>query len=119
MDTKVLEVLKEIRDETKATNSRLDQTNSRLDQTNSRLETVESRLQFVEIRLTNGFKELSEKIETVAARQTEADIRVATELVSVGGLLIEVRAAILKKLDDHKFVMDHEKRISALEKRQR
>ena len=100
-----MEVLKEIRDGVKGTNVRL--------------ETVESRLQFVEKRLTNGFKELSEKIETVAARQTEAEIRVATELVSVGSLLGEARAAIIQKLDNHKTVLDHEKRISSLEKRGR
>ena len=124
MDSEVVEVLKEIRDEVKATNSRLDQTNSRLDQTNSRLdqtnvrlESVEGRLQFVEKRLTNGFAELSQKIETVAARQTEAEIRVATELVAVAGVLHEVRAAIVEKLDNYKMVLDHENRINVLEKR--
>ena len=116
MDNEVLEVLKEIRDETKATNSRLDQTNSRLDQTNSRLETVESRLRFVEKRLTNGFAELTQKIEQVAKKQLAAEMHVATELTAVATV---VRNAITQRRGFDKTVRDHEKRISALEKRRR
>ena len=109
MDNEVLEVLKEIRDETKATNSRLDQTNSRL-------ETVETRLRFVEKRLTNGFAELTQKIEQVAKKQLAAEMHVVTELTGVATV---VRTAITQRRGFDKTVRDHEKRISALEKRRR
>ena len=68
-----MEVLKEIRDGVRGTNARL--------------ETVESRLQFVEKRLKSGFTELSQKIETVAKKQLEAEMHVVTELVSVAAAL--------------------------------
>ena len=98
MDHEVVEVLKEIRDETKATNTRLDQTNLRL-------EAVEGRLQFVEKRLTNGFAELTETIESAASEQ-------ATGLASVEDLLRKVHGAIVQNVT----LLDHEKRITALEK---
>jgi hypothetical protein len=98
MENEVLEVLREIRDEAKATNARLDQTNSRL-------ETVESRLQFVEKRLTNGFSELSEKVDRMAREQ-------AGGFVTVEGLLTKVHAAIVQNVT----LLDHERRLTAIEK---
>lgn len=41
-------ILREIRDEVRGTNSRLDQTNSRIDQTNSRFDQTNARLEVVE-----------------------------------------------------------------------
>jgi chromosome segregation ATPase len=50
-DDLTVAILREIRDELKGTNSRLDQTNSRLDQTNSRLDQTNSRLDQTNSRL--------------------------------------------------------------------
>ena len=130
----MVEVLKEIRDEVKATNGRLDQTNSglaslegrvetgltslgkRIDKTNARLENVESRLRFVEKRLKNGLAEVSQKIETVAKKQLQAEMHVVTELVSVAALL---RLGMTRRQDDQKSMRALEKRVTALEKRRR
>ena len=158
-----MEVLKEIRDEVRATNGRLDQTNSRLGslesrveqgvtglseridltnsrleslehrveqgmaglseridltnsrlgsletrvgETNTRLETVEGRLRFVEKRLKDGFDELSQKNETVAARQLEAEANTTAEIVVLGKTIMSV-------------VRNHEVRITTLEQQHR
>jgi len=112
MDSEVVEVLKEIRDEVKGTNARLDQTNARLDQTNARLdqtnarlEAVESRLQFVEKRVTNGFAGLGEKIDKLAQEQLSG-------FVTVEGVLSRVHAAIVHNVT----LLDHERRLAAIEK---
>jgi len=140
VDNEVVEVLKEIRDEVKGTNVRLDQTNTRLesleirvdtglaslgervDQTNTRLEslegrvesgfsTLDGRLRFVEKRLKDGFDELSVKIETVSVRQLEAEANTTAEISAVGGLIMGLHSKMVE------IARDHEKRISALEKR--
>jgi hypothetical protein len=84
------DILVEIRDEIRRTNGRLDQTNGRLDQTNDRLERLER-------------------------RQTQAEIRIATELTGVTGAIHELRDTLIA---DRRFaarVDDHERRIAALE----
>ena len=98
MDSEVVEVLKEIRDEVRGTNARLDQTNTRLESlekrvdvgfenTNARISLLEGRLQFVEQSVTKGFQRVTE---------------------SISGLRTEITAAL----------KDHEHRIRALEKQQ-
>jgi hypothetical protein len=91
---KVLTVLKEIRDEAK--------------QTNTRLESLEGRVDFLERRMSKGLADL-------AAKQAEVEIRVATEVVSLAGVTREVRDLLERKLDDHEMVIGHEHRIKALE----
>lgn len=104
-----MEVLKEIRDEVKGTNTRLDHTNARLDVTIMRLESLERRvdlgfegtnarlsllegsLQFVEKSATKGFERVSESIRDMREKVTEA-------------------------MKDHEAVVDHEHRIRALER---
>lgn len=127
---KLLEVLKEIRDEVKevrnevkATNSRLDGTNVRLDGTNARLESletrvggVETRLRFVEKGLENGLNEVTEAVESFAEAQQKREAIVIAEVVSIHTLLRE-NAGERKR--ERAVIRDHEKRISALEKRQR
>ena len=71
-----LEVLKQIRDEAKKTNARL------------------------------------EKLEQ---RQSETEVRLATELVAVAGAVRELRDTLLEDRSLRKAVDAHEKRISALE----
>src|SRR5205814_9456843 len=102
VDSEVVEVLKEIRDGVRGTNARL--------------ETVESRIQFVEKRLKSGFTELSQKIETVAKKQLEAEMHVVTELVSVADVL---RSGTATRKADQQTVRALEKRVGALEKRRR
>jgi hypothetical protein len=109
MDSEVVEVLKEIRDGVKATISRLDETNARLESlettTNARLETVDARLQFVEKRIANGFATLGEKIDKLAREQLSG-------FVTVEGVLGRVHAAIINNVA----LLDHERRLNAIEK---
>ena len=97
----VLTVLREIRDEAK-------QTNARLDQTNNRLESLEGRIDFLERRASKGLADL-------AVKQAEVEMRVATEVVSLAAVTREVRDLLEHKLDDHEMVIGHEHRIKALE----
>jgi predicted nuclease with TOPRIM domain len=101
MDEQVVEILKEIRDEAK--------------QTNSRLESLGGHVDALEHRLSEGFQLLTEQIDFVNRRQTETELRLATEVVSLAGYVRELRDTIAIKLDDHVAVLDHEKRIQTLE----
>ena len=80
-----LKVLREIRDELKGTNVRLDR--------------VESRVAAVE------------------NRQTETEVRLATEIIAVARAVGEVRDLLWDGLAIRAQVDDHERRLSALEKR--
>ena len=84
-----IEILKQIRDGVAETNRRLDQTNQRLDDTRKEL----------------------------LARQTETEIRLATELVAVVGAVHSLRAAILEDRDLRQTVDDHEQRLRAIERK--
>lgn len=87
-----IEILKDIREGVRATNSRLDETNARLDGANVRLDRLEQ-------------------------RQTETEIRIATELVGVAGALREVRDELRQDRVLRARVDDHERRIAAIEGR--
>lgn len=78
-------VLREIRDELKGTNERLD-------------------------RVEQG-------VGALERRQTESEVRLASELVSVGKTIGEVRDLLRDRLDVRDRVDDHEHRIAALERR--
>lgn len=91
-----LEVLKQIRDAVTQTNERLEQTNQRLDHTR---------------------EELSARLDRVERRQTETEIRLATELTAVVGAVHSLRDAILADRDLRKTVDEHERRIASLERR--
>lgn len=96
MTDQAIEVLKEIRDELKATrvdlSGRIDQTNARLDQTNVRLDRVER-------------------------RQAESEIRLATELVAVSAAIGDLKNVIIEDRQLRGQVADHEVRLKALEKK--
>ncbi len=96
-----LEVLKQIRDEARKTNERIDQTNQRLDQTNQRLDQTNQRLDRLE------------------RRQNEAETRLATELLAVVGAIHELRDTIKDQLEVKKRVDDHERRLTLLEQQKR
>ncbi len=68
-----LEVLRSIRDEVHGLGSRVDETNARLDETNTRLDRLER-------------------------RQTEAEMRIETQLAAVVGAVNEVRDMVREEL---------------------
>jgi hypothetical protein len=111
VENEVVEVLKEIRDEVKETNSRLDSLEKT---TNSRFEIVETRLRFVEKGLKDGFSELTRKIVAVAERQLRAESHLGQELVTTNKL---PRGHAAQRKVDRATIRDHEKRITTLEKR--
>jgi chromosome segregation ATPase len=80
-----LRVLREIRDEIKGTNHRLDR--------------------------------LEEQGGTLERRQSESEVRLATELVTVARAVTEVRDLLRERLDASDRVENHERRITALERR--
>ena len=84
-ESATLKVLREIRDELKGTNVRLD-------------------------RVESG-------VAAVENRQTETEVRLATELVAVARAVGEVRDLLRDGLAIRAQVDDHERRLSALEKR--
>ncbi|HUO84935.1 MAG TPA: hypothetical protein VM534_07470 [Thermoanaerobaculia bacterium] len=111
----VLDVLKEIRDEARLTNGRLESMDGRL-------ESMEGRFEFLEKRVTRGFEELggridqhAEKIELLGRNQIEAEFRLASEVLSLADVTRDVRDLISRKLDDHHLVVNHEERIRTLE----
>lgn len=87
----VITVLREIRDEARKTNTRLDETVDRLDQTVERLDRLER-------------------------RQVQMEVRLSTELVAVSGAIHEVRDLLRDDRVTRATVLDHETRISALER---
>jgi hypothetical protein len=81
------EILIEIRDEIRATRTEL---SSRIDQTNERL-------------------------EQVAKRQVETEIRLSTEVVALSGVVRDLRDTLLEDRHLRQTVDDHEQRIRSLE----
>lgn len=94
-----VELLEQIRDAVMRTNERIDQTNERIGQTNERLEQTIDRLDRVE------------------RRQTEMEIRLATEITAVVGAVHSLRDAILEDRHLRRVVDDHEHRLTTLERR--
>jgi hypothetical protein len=84
-----IEILKGIREEAHRTNERLD-----------------------ELRT-----DVVDRIERVERRQTETEVRLATELVAVGGAVREVRDLLREDRALRDRVDDHERRLSAVERR--
>lgn len=99
----MIKILQQIRDELKETRHdlahRIDQTNSALGETNSRLDETNSRLKRVE------------------RRQTEADVRLATELTAVVGAIADLKSVLVEDRKLRSTVANHEQRLKALEKR--
>ena len=108
MDAEILDVLKEIRDEAKATNVRL--------------ESLEGRVDFLERRTSKGLENLSQELQAsreradlLARQQAESEIRLTTEVVALADVTRDVRDLLSRKLDDHEMVLQHEQRIKTLE----
>jgi len=100
-----IEVLKGIRDEVRKTNEELRNTNEEVRKTNERVDALASETK-------HGFEHLGR-------RQTETEIRLATELVGVAGAVREVRDLLRDDLALRNRVDDHERRITAIEKHPR
>jgi hypothetical protein len=107
MDSEVISVLREIRDESK--------------QTNLRLESSEGRVEFLEKRLSHGLEgiktTLVESIDLLSKQQTESELRLASEVVSLADVTREVRDLLSGRLDDHRMVLEHEERLKSIENR--
>ena len=88
-----IEILKSIRDEIRTLRH----------DTNERFESLE--------RTTN------ERFESLERRQTETEIRLATELMAVVGAVNQVRDLLTDRLDLGDTVKDHEQQIIVLEAR--
>ncbi len=116
MNDEVVEVLKEIRDEVKGTNVRLESLDVRL-------ESLEGRVDFLERRTSKGFAEIrdtlgehAERFEALERQRIESELRLATEIRELGGVTRQVAALLARRPDDHEMVLQHEERISALER---
>jgi len=113
-----IQVLREIRDEIRLTNGRLDQTNGQLDQTNGRLDRMNGQLDQTNGRLDrmNGKLDLTnERLEKLEKRQAQGEIRLSTEMVAVAKAVDSVRQLLAERLDLRDRVDEHDRRISALE----
>lgn len=84
-----IELLKEIRDEGRKTNGRIDETNSRLDGTNSRLEAL----------ATETNSRLDALREELSRRIVESEIRTATAITDLAGTVREM-TSFLKQTND-------------------
>ena len=56
-------------------------------------------------------------VATLARRQTEIEVRLATEIIAVASAVNGVRDLLRERLDDRCRVDDHERRIEALERK--
>lgn len=90
-----VEILKQIRDEVRQTNGRLDQTNASLDHLRT---------------------EMGERFERAEKRQTDTEVRLATEIVAVVGAVNLAREAIIEDRQLRRQVADHEARLDSLER---
>jgi predicted nucleic acid-binding Zn-ribbon protein len=97
-----IDILKSIRDEIRKTNERLVQTNDRLDLMRSELSE--------RIDWTN------ERLDRLERRQTEADLRLSTEIINVNETMRELTVLIRDHLGST--LRDHERRITILEQRE-
>jgi hypothetical protein len=99
-----IEILKGIRDEVRATNEGLRATNEGLRATNEGLRATNERL--------DG---LTEEVRGLARRQTETEIRLATEIVAVAGAINGLRDDLKQDRALRRRVDDHERRLRAIE----
>jgi hypothetical protein len=62
-------------------------------------------------------RKTNERLDRLERRQTETEVRLATELLAVSSAVREVRDLLRTNLDVHVKVEDHEARIAALEQK--
>jgi hypothetical protein len=91
-------ILSEIRDEIRGTRADL---SAKIDQTNARLE------------------ETNQKVDLLARRQTETEVRLATEIVALAGAVDRTNKLLRERLDDRDRIDDIDRRVTALERAKR
>jgi len=99
-DDVTVEILKEIRDESRATREELRTTREELTD---------------ELRTTR--EELSDRLGRLERRQGESETRLASEVVAVAGAVIDVRDLLRKRLDERERIEDLDRRVQALERK--
>jgi chromosome segregation ATPase len=103
-------LLQQIRDEMRSTRvdltARLDATNARLDATNGRLETT-----------NEGLAGVSQRLDRLERRQTETEVRLATEIIAVAAAITDLKNVIVEDRKLRTQVSNHENRIKALERK--
>lgn len=97
-----IEILKDIRAQTQRTADGLEKTNLRLDGLRDEVDQMRS--------------DLGDRLSRLEQRQTEDGIRLATEVVALGGTLREVRDLFLEDRALRRRVDDHERRLAAIER---
>lgn len=102
-----VEILREIRDEIRATRVDL---SARIDATNATLDATRQ-------ELSGRIESVDKRIESVEKRQTATELRLATELVAVAGAVRDLRDVLLADRDLRKRMDDYGVRIEALEKK--
>lgn len=102
-----VEILTQIRDGIRSTNERLDATRTDLS----------SRIDAVRTELSGQLDSTNERLERLERRQTETEIRLATELTAVAGAVRELTDSLREERKLGKVLADHEARIASLERR--
>lgn len=108
-----LRLLVEIRDEIRGTNARLGSLDGRVEETNARLASLEDKVE----RIEGHTSALGERLDAYGRRQTESELRLSTEVLALADVTRQVRDLLATRLDDHDAVVDHERRLAALEER--
>jgi hypothetical protein len=98
-----IEILKGIRDEVRATNIRVDGLRDELRGTNDRVDGTNLRIDALR--------------EETARRFNESETRMSSELLAVAGAVREVRDLLRDDRQVRGQVIDHERRLSAIENR--
>ena len=78
---------------------------------------VRSEVAGVRHELLEGLAGVTGRMDRVERRQTEAELRVATELVAISGVVREMRDAYREERALSHRVDDHERRLSGMERR--
>ncbi len=102
-----IEILKSIRDEIKDVRSEM----------RDGLADVRSEIQETHAGLQGVRTEIKETRERLEKRQTETEMRLATELVGVAAAVLQVRDLLQEDRTVRTRVEDHERRIAAIEKK--
>ena len=80
---------------------------------------VKNELRESRVELGTKIDETNARVERLARRQTESEMRLAIEVVAVSRAVNDVRDLLRERLDERVRVNDHERRITALERRPR
>jgi chromosome segregation ATPase len=114
-DDLTVRILTDIRDGVRQTNVRLDETIDRLDTTIDRLEGLDRRVEGLDRRVEG----LGVRVDRLEKRQTRNHIELFTEVAAIRGTLRELHEATVDNARMRHDIAEHERRITALEERER